>query len=108
MQSLVAAMNHIICNAGSIYSETPPILKSMVCIWNNATGSQPLVKTFCTIYLGCLWAFIFLMKQSFFKKLFIRAFAVIIDDFKIFLFLSVPLRAYIYGIFDLCGFNNGL
>ena len=75
----------------------------------NATVSQPLLKTFCTIYLGCLWTFIFLMKQSFFfKKHYIRAFTVIIDDLKVFLFSSAQLKAYIYGSFVLYGFKNGL
>ena len=44
----------------------------------------------------------------FFKKLYIRAFTVIIDDLKGFLFRDVPLKAYIYGSFDLSGFKNGL
>ena len=80
----------------------------MVCVRDNATGSQPLVKTFYTVYLGCLWTFTFLMEQSFFKKLYIRAFTVIIDDLKVFLFRDVPLKAYVHGSFDLCGFKNGL
>ena len=58
--------------------------------------------------LGLLWTFTFLMEQSFFKELYIRAFTVVIDDLKVFRFLTVPLKAYIYGSFHLCGFKNGL
>ena len=78
----------------------------MVCIRNNATGSQSLVKTFCKIYLGCLWTFTFLMESSFFKKLYIKAFIVITDDLKVFLFRDLHLKACIYGKFDLCGFKT--
>ena len=42
------------------------------------------------------------------KKLYIKAFIVIIDDLKVFLFRDVPLKACIYGSFDLCSFKNGL
>ena len=44
----------------------------------------------------------------FFKKLYIRAFTVIIDDLKVFLFSGAQLKAYIYGSFVLYGFKNGL
>ena len=44
----------------------------------------------------------------FFKKLYIKAFIVIIDDLKVFLFSDLPLKACNYESFDLCGFKNGL
>ena len=50
--------------------------------------------------------FHFLMEQSFFKKLYIRVFTAVIDDLIVFLFRDVPLKAYIYGSFDLCGFKT--
>ena len=50
--------------------------------------------------------FHFLMEQSFFKKLYIRAFTIVIDDLIVFLFRDVPLKAYIYGSFDLYGFKT--
>ena len=37
----------------------------------------------------------------FFKKLYIKAFIVIIDDLKVFLFRDTRLKACIYGSFDL-------
>ena len=92
----------------SIYSETSAFLKTIVFICNNATRSQPLNNTFCIIYLGCLWTFIFWWNGLFFKKLYIKAFTVIIDHLKDFLFCDIPLKAYIYGSFDLWSFKNGL
>ena len=80
----------------------------MVCIRNNGTGSQPLAKMFCKIYLGCLWTFTLLMEQSFFKKLYIKAFIVIIDHLKAFLFRNFRLKACIYRSFGLCCFKNGI
>ena len=41
---------HIISNTESMYSEISTFSKSMVCIWNNATRSQPSVKAFFIIY----------------------------------------------------------
>ena len=51
LSGLVTGINHIISNAGSMHSEISAFLKSMVCIFNNAKWSQPLVKTCCILYL---------------------------------------------------------
>ena len=48
------------------------------------------------------------MEQAFFKKLYITAFTVVIDNLIVFLFHDVPFKAYIYGSFYLCGFKNRL
>ena len=42
-----------------------------------------------------------LMKQSFFNKLYIRAFTIIINDLKIFHFRVVPFKVFVYGSFHL-------
>ena len=97
IQSLVTAMNHIISNAGSTYSETSAILKSMFCVRNNATGSQPLVKTFYTIYLGCLWTFTFLMEQSFLRNFTLECLPVLLMIWKFFFFEMYRLRHIFMG-----------
>ena len=44
----------------------------------------------------------------FFKKPYIKTFIVFIDDLKNFLYPDLPLKAYIFESFDLCGFKNCL
>ena len=91
-------MRHIISNTGSINSETCTILKSMVCVRTNATESQPLVKTFYTVYLDCLWTFTFLMQQSFFLRNFtLEPLPLLLMIWKVFFFAMSRLRHIFMG-----------
>ena len=74
-------------------------LQGMICIWNDATWSQPSVKAFCMIYLGCLCTFILWGNSlvSFLRNFTLKCLSLLLKIWKLFFFAISHFRRILIG-----------